>query len=61
MAVIYVLAKSPLMKSGGQLHWNIDSPLEQQPLKIVNGRLYFEGGYWQKDKSLPMSLLKLNI
>lgn len=31
MAVIYTLTKSSLVKSGGQLHWNIDSPSEQQP------------------------------
>lgn len=43
MAVIYTLTKSPLVKSGGQLYWNIDSPSEQQPLKIVNGRIVLRG------------------
>lgn len=44
MAVIYTLTKSPLVKSGGQLYWDIDSPSEQQPLKIVNGRIVLRGG-----------------
>lgn len=43
MAVIYTLTKSSLVKSGGQLHWNIDSPSEQQPQKIVNGRVALRG------------------
>ncbi|MCO0930624.1 hypothetical protein MLJ00_016610 [Escherichia coli] len=43
MAVIYTLTKSSLVKSGGQLHWNIDFPSEQQPLKIVNGRVVLRG------------------
>lgn len=42
MTVIYTLTKSPLVKSGGQLHWNIDSPSKQQ-LKIVNGRIVLRG------------------
>ncbi len=43
MAVIYTLTKSPLIKSGGQLHWNIDSSSEQQPIKIINGRVAVRG------------------
>lgn len=33
MTVIYTLTKSSLVKSGGQLHWNIDSPSEQTATK----------------------------
>lgn len=44
MAVIYTLTKSPLVKSGGQLYWNIDSPSEQQPLRSSMAGLYFGGG-----------------
>ena len=60
MAVIYTLTKSPLVKSGGQLYWDIDSPSEQQPLKIVNGRGVLRGERL-KGKLIPMLLLKLII
>ena len=57
MTVIYTLTKSPLVKSGGQLHWNIDSPSKQQ-LKIVNGRIVRRGGGLAEGEADPRFVVK---
>lgn len=57
MTVIYTLTKSPLVKSGGQLHWNIDSPSKQQ-LKIVNGRIVLRGWLVAEGEADPRVVVK---
>ncbi|WP_429194702.1 hypothetical protein [Aeromonas veronii] len=60
MAVIYTLTKSPLIKSGGQLHWNIDSSSEQQPIKIINGRVAVRGWLLAEGEAEPRIVIKID-
>ncbi|WP_338455067.1 hypothetical protein [Aeromonas veronii] len=60
MAVIYTLTKSPLIKSGGQLHWNIDSSSEQQPIKIINGRVAVRGWLLAEEEAEPRIAIKID-
>ena len=58
MAVIYTLTKSPLVKSGGQLYWNIDTSSNQKPLKLTNGRIELYGWLLAEGERAPRIAIK---
>lgn len=43
MTTTYTLSKSPLVASGGLLHWNIDSSSNPHPIKVSSGRVELNG------------------
>lgn len=58
MTTTYTLTTSPLVASGGQLRWHIDSPSRKEPLTLTHGRIALKGWLLAQGETAPRLAIK---
>lgn len=58
MTTTYTLTTSPLVTSGDQLCWHIDSPTRKEPFTLTHGRIALKGWLLAQEETSPRLAIK---